>query len=106
MGIDLKSAGMSLANYSAMVLGAAFFLALFAMIAQVEILSIGGLPLTGWIGYFLGPIAYFVYRRRKSANIPDYDRQVELIGLFGSLILSPALGIILGLILYLIGRFG
>lgn len=106
MDIDLKRLGVILANYSAMVFVAAFAFSAIGMFAGLGAGQIGSLPVIGWIGYLLGPIAYFAYRHHKSAGEESYDQQIELFGLIGSIVLSPLLGILLGAVLYLIGRFG
>jgi len=106
MELDLEAIGVSLANYSLMVFVAAFVFSAISIFGGLQISTIGGLPLIGWLGYLIGPIILFAYRRYESAGKPGYDQQVELIGLFGSLLLSPAVGVIIGIILYLIGRFG
>jgi hypothetical protein len=116
--MDMKYLGLVSFNYAGIALISGFILqyvgALYfssalqaSMSSLVQItgfVSIATLMLFSLVG-LIGTSAFYLYRKNyKRQEIKSYDSRVEILGVFLPILLTPLGGLVVGVLLYIIGK--
>ena len=116
--MDMKYLGLVSFNYAGIALISGFILqyvgALYfssalqaSMSSLVQItgfVSLASLMLFSLVG-LIGTSAFYLYRKNyRRQEIESYDSRVEILGVFLPILLTPLGGLVVGVLLYMIGK--